>query len=232
MIRIEDLRYAPGGAPIVDGFSAAFAPGAITALVGPSGCGKSTLLRLVAGLRPADGGRIQGVPAERAFVFQDPALLPWLDARGNVALPGRYGPIGDVDEALAQVGLTEHATKLPGALSGGQRMRVSLARALVSRPELVLLDEPFSALDGVTRRGIIDQFVALQLRYKWTVLLVTHDLAEAARMADRVLALTGPPLRVVADVAAFSPRPRPRPEPGVLERLEAVWAADLAPQTR
>lgn len=224
MIRVEGLTYRPGGTAILDGFSAAFAPGSITALVGRSGCGKSTLLRMIAGLRPADGGQIFGVPDRKAFVFQDAALLPWLSARANVALPGRYGEIGDVEAALSAVGLTDQAQKLPAALSGGQRMRVSLARALVSRPSLVLLDEAFAALDGLTRRAVQATFLDLAAEHRWTVLLVTHELEDAVRLADRVIALDGPPLRIVDDVRLFLPRPRAAADPTVVDRLERALA--------
>lgn len=198
-MRLAGVRYAPGGKLLLDGFDLELAIGGFTALVGRSGCGKSTLLRLVAGLRRPDAGTITGVPERKAMVFQDPALLPWLDVRANVALPGRYGPIGDVAAAIRRVGLAGHEDALPKTLSGGQRMRVSLARALVARPELVLLDEPFAALDGVTRRSVQAAFLDLRAEERWTVLLVTHELEDAARLADRVLALAGPPLRVMRD---------------------------------
>lgn len=213
---------------MLDGLSAGFHRGRITALVGRSGCGKSTLLRVVAGLQALDGGRVHDVPADRAFVFQDAALLPWLTVRENVALPGRYrrpGPLGDrapgfdPDEALALVGLEGLGERLPRELSGGQKMRVSLARAVAARPALVLLDEAFAALDGLTRREVQDRFVDLQDEFGWTVLLVTHELGDACRLADRVLALDGPPLRLVDDVTLFSPRPRAAPDAGALERL-------------
>lgn len=218
MIRLAGVRYAPGGRVLLDGFDLELAAGSFTALVGPSGCGKSTLLRLVAGLRAPDGGTVDGVPARKAMVFQDPALLPWLDVRANVALPGRYGPIGDVDAALSRVGLAAHARALPATLSGGQRMRVSLARALVARPELVLLDEPFAALDGVTRRAVQAAFLELRAEERWTVLLVTHELEDAFRLADRVLALDGPPLRVLRDEVG-------PPGEDVERRMEALHGA-------
>ena len=200
-MNLRGARYLVDGALLVDGLDLAFTPGTTTAILGPSGCGKSTLLRLLAGLRPLSGGELSGVPTRRAFVFQDAALLPWLDVRGNVALPGRFGPVGDVDEALARVGLTEHAHKLPAALSGGQRMRVSLARALVAQPEVVFLDEAFAALDPATRAEVTDVFAQLRDAGRWTVVMVTHDRADAERLADRILDLEGPPLRVVKDVA-------------------------------
>jgi NitT/TauT family transport system ATP-binding protein len=225
-LRAEALRYAPGGSVLLDGFDLAVALGAVTAVVGPSGCGKSTLLRLLAGLRAPDAGRITGVPARKAFVFQDAALLPWLDLRANVALPGRFGPIGDVDAALERVGLGAHAHKLPSALSGGQRMRGSLARALVARPELVFLDEPFAALDGLTRASVQDAFSALQREYGWTVLLVTHELSDVARLCDRVVAVDGPPLRVLADRAVSS---SVREDPAEAAAFTAALAALYAP---
>lgn len=227
MIRLEKLTYRPAGVTLLEGFSAAFAPGSIVSFVGRSGCGKSTLLRLIAGLRPLDGGEIHGVPAQKAFVFQDPALLPWLDARANAALPGRYGAMGDVDEALAAVGLTPVAHQLPASLSGGQRMRVSLARALVSRPSLVLLDEAFAALDGITRRSVQATFLALAAEYRWTVLLVTHELEDAVRLSDRVIALEGPPLRIVDDVRIFLPRPSGHADATIVARLDKALASSI-----
>lgn len=225
MIRLEGVRWAPEGTAILDGFDLTLEAGAITAIVGPSGCGKSSLLRLVAGLRPPDAGRVTGAPANKAFVFQDAALLPWLTLRQNVALPGRFGPIGDVDDALARVGLVAHKDKLPAALSGGQRMRGSLARALVARPELVLLDEAFAALDGMTRAAVQRAFLTLQQERGWTVLLVTHELGDAVALADRVVAVDGPPLVVRADLPVPLPRPRdPAALPPLVDRLARVYA--------
>jgi len=225
VIRLEAVRWAPEGHAILDGFDLALEPGRITAIVGPSGCGKSSLLRLIAGLRPPDGGRVTGVPTRKAFVFQDAALLPWLTLRENVALPGRFGPIGDVDAALERVGLAGHAGKLPAALSGGQRMRGSLARALVARPELVLLDEAFAALDGLTRASVQRAFLQLQAENAWTVVIVTHELVDAVALSDRVVAVAGPPLTIRADVAVPLARPRdPALLPPVVRTLEAVFA--------
>ncbi len=223
MIVADQVRYAPDGRVLLDGFSLQMELGKVTALVGPSGCGKSTLLRVIAGLRPLDGGALRGVPARKAFVFQDAALLPWLDARANVALPGRYAPIGDVDAALAAVGLSAQAAQLPRTLSGGQRMRVSIARALVCNPELVLLDEAFSALDGVTRRSLQETLFDLQRANRWTVLMVTHELDDAVRLADRVVALAGPPLRVVADIPIPTPRTS-HADPAIADHLRSVYA--------
>lgn len=212
MIQVQGASYAPGGNPILKDFQLELMPGTINALVGPSGCGKSTLLRILAGLRPLDSGKVVGVPARKAFVFQDAALLPWMTARENVALIGAFRPVGDVDEALSRVGLTEHAHKLPSALSGGQRMRVSLARALVGQPELVLLDEAFGALDGITRRSVQRVFLRLAEHQHWTVVMVTHEPEEAALLADRILAVDGTPLRVLEDRPILSPPPRQIPD--------------------
>ena len=226
MITLRGVTWAPDGHRVLDSFDLSVELGRITAIGGPSGCGKSSLLRLLAGLRPPDAGVVTGVPARKAFVFQDAALLPWLTLRDNVALPGRFGPIGDVTEALARVGLADHAHKLPAALSGGQRMRGSLARALVARPELVLLDEAFAALDGLTRASVQREFLALQAEHAWTVVMVTHELVDAVRLSDRVIAVGGPPLVVKADLAVPFPRPRdPAAIPPLVAALEAVYAA-------
>ncbi len=201
-IRITNLGYTPGGNVILDGFDLELARGGTTAFVGASGCGKSTLLRLIAGLRTPTAGQVVGTPERRAYVFQDHALLPWLTLAQNVMLPGRYraGTAADPAPILARLGLTEHAQKLPHALSGGQRMRGSIARALYAAPEIVFLDEAFSALDGITRAAVQADFQQVAAAEGWTVLMVTHDLLEATTMADRVVALRGPPLRVVYDV--------------------------------
>ncbi len=202
-VGVTDLRYEVDGTAIIAGLTLSFAPAEITALVGASGCGKSTLLRLIAGLREPTAGVISGVPKRRAFVFQDHALLPWLTLEENVRLPGRYRSMGEADDdagpILARLGLAAHARRLPNALSGGQRMRASIARALYSRPEVVFLDEAFSALDGITRRAVQADFLAVARAEGWTVLMVTHDLGEALKLADRVVALVGPPTRVVLD---------------------------------
>lgn len=226
-MRLVDATYAPEGQPILERFGLELALGQATAIVGRSGCGKSTLLRVLAGLRPLHAGAVADVPARKSFVFQDAALLPWLTLRQNVALPGRFGKAGDVAAAMAEVDLVEHAEKLPRALSGGQRMRASLARALVAEPELVLLDEAFAALDGMTRRAVQRSFLRLAEAHAWTVVMVTHELEDAVRLADRVIAVDGPPLRVIADMPIPLGRPRDLADaraPALAEDLERAIA--------
>jgi NitT/TauT family transport system ATP-binding protein len=196
----------------VDGVDLAVAPGEFVAILGPSGCGKSTLLRMVAGLEPLDAGTVQlgGGDARTsaralAYVFQDAHLLPWRNVLDNVALPlelqGRDAASrrDAARRAIEQVGLGDAARRHPAQLSGGMRMRVSLARALVTEPRLLLLDEPFAALDEITRQGLDDQLRALWQATGTTVLFVTHSIAEAAFLAERAVVLTRRPARVVLE---------------------------------
>ena len=206
------VGFERGAAPLLDAFDLALVPGESVALVGASGCGKSTLLRLLAGLLPPWSGEVHaGPPAERAMVFQQPTLLPWRTVAENVALPLTLrgeADAGRVARALDDVGLAAAATALPRALSGGMAMRASLARAMVTAPTLLLLDEPFGALDALTRRRVQAAFVEAWESRAATVLLVTHDLDEAAALCDRVVLVGGRPLRVLADVRVPVPRPR------------------------
>lgn len=208
------FSYAKGP-PIVADLDLRVAPGAVASLIGLSGCGKSTVLRLAAGLLTPTKGQVTGGGRRRAFVFQRPTLLPWRSVAANVRLPLELagetaGAEVRVAEALAQVGLQDDHEKLPGTLSGGMAMRVSLARALVMRPALLLLDEPFSALDAFTRRQLYDQVLSLQHSLDLTTLLVTHDVDEAALFSDQVLVLGGQPARVVQTVESPLPWPRTR----------------------
>jgi NitT/TauT family transport system ATP-binding protein len=212
-VRFVGIRFGwPGGGLILDGLDLVARGGEITAVVGPSGSGKSTLLRLAAGLTRPDAGVVDTGGARQAYVFQSPTLLPWRTVAGNVGLPlelrGAADRDGAVTAALARVGLTEAAERLPRELSGGMRMRASLARALVTEPTLMLLDEPFSALDAITRARMHQEFLRLWSASPFTALLVTHDVDEAVLLADRVIVLRGPPLRPELDLDISLPRPR------------------------
>ncbi len=203
-------------------------------LLGPSGCGKSTLLRLIAGLDQPSSGRLRwsGLPpaaGEIGYVFQDPTLMPWASAWRNVALPLRLRGTSDAraraTEALALVGLAESADALPRTLSGGMRMRVSIARALVTRPRLLLMDEPFAALDEFTRHRLQDECLALTDSLGCTTVLVTHSLYEAAYLASRVLLMAPRPGRIVAELPGTLPDLRSRTGRAFNARVAALSAA-------
>jgi len=218
-------RIFAGGVLVLNGMSIEIAPGSFVALIGPSGCGKSTLLRLIAGLDRADGGTVRlsddderedGDPgrAAIAYVFQDAHLLPWRNVVDNAALPLELMGVSRDERrdkaraALEQVGLGDAAGRYPAELSGGMKMRVSLARALVTRPRIMLLDEPFAALDELTRQRLDDQLRALWLELGMTVLFVTHSIAEAAYLAERCLVLSRRPARIMLDQRIDLPRAR------------------------
>jgi NitT/TauT family transport system ATP-binding protein len=191
------------------------AEGSFVALVGPSGCGKSTLLRIVAGLEPASAGEVIVRDRERiAYVFQDAQLLPWRTVADNVALPLelRGAPRGEIDgavaEALASVELGDVAARYPASLSGGMRMRASIARALVTKPRLLLMDEPFAALDEITRHRLDERLLALFRAQRFTVLFVTHGIFEATFLAQRAIVLSRRPGRIVHDEPVALPEAR------------------------
>ncbi len=195
----------------------ALAPGEIVALVGPSGCGKSTALRLLAGLETPTRGDVTRAAGkgETSVVFQSPTLAPWLSARDNVALPleltglAKKDALAAADEALRKVGLGEALSARPAQLSGGMAMRASLARALVTRPRLLLLDEPFAALDEITRRALADDVLALAAELSPAVVFVTHNVEEAVYMARRVVVMTPGPGRIAGEIAIEGPLVRP-----------------------
>jgi NitT/TauT family transport system ATP-binding protein len=220
-------------------FDLSVGEGEIVALVGPSGCGKSTALRLLAGLEaPARGEVRRSVGrGETSVVFQAPTLAPWLDAASNVALPlelsgvPRRAARERAIEALARVGLAGAEKARPAQLSGGMAMRVSLARALVTEPRLLLLDEPFAALDEITRRTLADDVLALWAALKPAIVFVTHNVEEAAYMAGRVAVITRGPGRLAGEVQVEGALPRPphfRATPQFREAAEAV--SDLLAQ--
>ncbi|MGW2238019.1 ABC transporter ATP-binding protein [Streptomyces sp. NPDC001759] len=186
---VEQVVRRFGDRTVLDGLDLTISDGELVILLGPSGCGKSTLLRLLAGLDRPDGGRVE-VPTKRAIVFQADRLLPWQRVLRNVTL-GLYGPEAEqrARDVLAEVGLAGREKAWPKELSGGEAQRVSLARALVSEPELVLLDEPFAALDAITRLRMHDLVRALRSRHQAAMLLVTHDVDEAIALADRIVVM-------------------------------------------
>ena len=205
----------------LDGVSLDVAPGEIVAVVGGSGCGKSTLLRLVSGLDAPTQGRVAldgdtiAAPHEKiGIVFQEPRLLPWLTVADNVGFGLADRPKAERAERVARqldrVGLSEKANVWPRELSGGQAQRVALARALVMRPEVLLLDEPFSALDAFTRVDLQDHLLDLWADTKPTLVIVTHDVEEAIVLADRVIVMRPQPGRVFAEIEIDLPRPRDR----------------------
>ncbi len=193
------------------------ADGEVVALVGPSGCGKSTAMRLLAGLEQPTRGTVERSAArgETSLVFQAATLAPWMSAAANVALPLELAGVDGKEarrrasEALVRVGLAGVDKARPAQLSGGMAMRVSLARALVTRPRLLLLDEPFAALDEITRRTLADDVLALWAELKPAILFVTHNVEEAVYMASRVVVLTAGPGRIAGEVAIDGPLPRP-----------------------
>jgi len=174
--------------------------GEFVTLVGPSGCGKSTLLRMAASLENPSSGSIQVNAHTTEFVFQDPTLLPWRTVAENVALPLDLRGDRDmrrVESALEEVGLSASAHKLPRELSGGMKMRTSVARALVTTPDLFLLDEPFSAVDELRREELNGMLLSLHLSRRFACLLVTHSVTEAVLLADRVVVMSDPPGRII-----------------------------------
>ncbi len=213
-------RYRKSGFVLQD-ISLTVDRGEFVAILGPSGCGKSTLLKLVSGLSPTSAGALQvnGMTPENArqlmsFIFQDATLLPWRTVEQNVGLgleleyAARAVRKERVDKMLALVGLSHVARSYPRQLSGGMKMRTSIARALVSRPRIVLLDEPFAALDEMSRDRLNEELLRLYLEQMWTVLFVTHSVAEAVFLASRVVILAAHPGRVAHEIPVPLPWPR------------------------
>ncbi len=208
----------PGRGRALGPFSFSVAPGEIVALVGPSGSGKSTALRLLAGLEAPTRGSLERDlgRGETSVVFQAPTLAPWLSAQANVALPlelsgmPKAEALAQAGAALDRVGLSNAWAARPAQLSGGMAMRVSLARALATGPKLLLLDEPFAALDEITRRTLADDVLTLWSQSRPAIVFVTHSVEEAAYMAARVVVLTKGPGRVAGEIEIPGDLPRPK----------------------
>jgi len=210
--------------------------GEFLSLVGPSGCGKSTVLRIVAGLLKPDTGAVEfpnGRP-EIGFVFQEPTLMPWATALGNARLPLDLKGVAHAEaearsrKALARVGLAGFEKAYPRELSGGMKMRVSIARALAAEPKLLLMDEPFAALDELTRQSLNDDLIALAREDGITVIFVTHSVFESAYLSSRVVVMTPRPGRVSADIALAPPAQRDasyRLTPGFADAAGKISAA-------
>jgi ABC-type nitrate/sulfonate/bicarbonate transport system ATPase subunit len=228
----KSFRRNDADAPVLNDISVDIARGEFVAILGPSGSGKSTILRLIAGLERPSGGQVtiggQRVAAtdERcAVVFQEPRLLPWRTVAQNVALGcrrQRQGQRARVDALLTEVGLQEVANAWPHQLSGGMAQRAGLARGLAADPDVLLLDEPFAALDALTRLNMQDLLLQVRARHPQTIVLVTHDIDEALFLADRILILGGTPAQVVVTKDIPIPHPRNRSHPHIGRLREEI----------
>jgi NitT/TauT family transport system ATP-binding protein len=251
LLRVANLRktYDAAHAPYValDGVDVEINEGEFFCLLGPSGCGKSTLLNILAGFEPAtsgsvtsDGAAITGAGRERVMFFQDAgsALFPWLSVEENVRFGLRVRRVPKrewheiVERYLRMVGLDEHRNKFPAQLSGGMRQRLQIARALAVEPEVLLMDEPFGALDALTRRRMHAVLLSIWQRTKKTVVFVTHDIAEAILLGDRIGMMSVGPRSTITKVFEVDvPRPRDLTDPGVAQlyrEIEALLAPEVA----
>jgi NitT/TauT family transport system ATP-binding protein len=231
IVKFTSLKKRYGGGPLVlDGLDLAVAAGDFVTLIGPSGCGKSTVLKLVSGLNPATEGGLEVLGTRpkqardrQAFIFQDATLLPWLTAQGNAELSLRLrGAAAAVRREkaagmLARVGLEPYAGYYPRQLSGGMKMRVSIARALTLSPQLLLLDEPFGALDEMTRNRLNEQLLALREQLQFAGIFVTHSVSEAVFLSNRIVVMAAHPGRIHAEVAVDFAYPR---RPGLREQVD------------
>ena len=209
-LALHNATLAFGDVRVLDRVTLDIEPGSFVALVGPSGCGKTTMLRMLGGLEMPDDGHCSRAVGSTSFCFQEPRLLAWRTVLENVALPlelagvSRRERLARADEALALTQLRDARLRYPHQLSGGMKMRASLARALVSKPQTILLDEPFSALDEVTRHELDGELRALWERERFTAVLVTHSIPEAVYLAQRVHVCSPRPARIVADLTTPS----------------------------
>ncbi len=239
IVKLSAVHKRYGDGPVVlDRLDFAVRPGDFVSLIGPSGCGKSTVLKLISGLSPATSGDVTvlGTAPRRArdrqaFIFQDATLLPWLTAQANVEVPLRLRGTAPAERAaralehLRLVGLESAAGYFPRQLSGGMKMRVSLARALTMQPELLLLDEPFGALDEMTRQRLNEQLLELRERTRFAAVFVTHSVAEAVFLSNRIVVMAAHPGRVHAEVTvdfAYPRRAALRETTAFLEKVNEV----------
>jgi NitT/TauT family transport system ATP-binding protein len=213
---LDKVEVVYRGRAALGPFSLKLEPGEIVALVGPSGCGKSTAMRLLAGLEQPTRGNVERLAGrgQAAVVFQSPTLMPWATAAENVALPlvltdAEDKILEEVSYQLERVGLQDFETAKPAQLSGGMAMRVSLARALVTHPKLLLLDEPFAALDEITRRDLAEDVHRLWDEEQTTIVFVTHNVEEAVYMASRVIVMTPGPGQLLSETRVDAALPRP-----------------------
>lgn len=237
-LNVKHVRQTFGAALALEDVSLAIAGGDFVSLVGPSGCGKSTLLRLLAGLIDPSQGTVERVPLQPriGFVFQEANLLPWRTTLENIALPLEVAGLDAsqrqtrAQQALAMIGLTSaDGGKFPRELSGGMRMRVSLARALVTDPEVLLLDEPFAALDDLLRQQLNEELLRLWEQQRWTAVFVTHNVAEAVFLSQRIVVMSPRPGRIVAEI----PVPFTAREPGLRSRPQfAALCGEVAERLR
>ena len=233
LIAFEKVDLSLGGRHILTGIDVSIRKGEFLSVVGPSGCGKTSLLNLAAGLLMPSAGRVTyagkpvtGPRQDIAIVFQDygKALLPWRTASGNIALAleamnyPREKRQARIDELLGLIGLSAHADKFPNQLSGGMQQRLQIARCLAQDPEVLLMDEPFGALDAMTRQALQDEVLAIAARTGATVLFITHDLEEAIYLGDRVIAMRPNPGRF--EISFHIDLPRPRDQLTTRERPE------------
>jgi ABC-type nitrate/sulfonate/bicarbonate transport system ATPase subunit len=237
-IRGVEKRYGddPGRPPVLGRIDLDIRENEFVALVGRSGCGKTTLLNIVAGLlEPSagevrvDGEAVRGPGRGKGVVFQQHALFPWLTARRNIEFGAKSRGLGpaecrrEADQLLELVGLSAYGERYPSQLSGGMQQRVAIARALALDPQILLMDEPFGALDEITRIEMQDELLRVWSSRRKTVVFVTHSLTEALHLSDRILVMGAAPGRIAAEYAIAKPRPRSRVDRELIELQNAIW---------